>query len=126
VSENKLQTRIRWSNGHWTRPPRLENAVKVRLHRARSALKQLLAPSLADMKRSPWDGVPYAPIATKAEEGGSKEQAGPSLIKANLANIASKYNSGSMPECPFIDVLLGLSARRTSREDSGKNAPSLG
>ena len=37
-----------------------ENAVKVRLHRARSALKQLLAPLLTDMKRSPRDGVPYS------------------------------------------------------------------
>ncbi len=37
-----------------------ENAVKVRLHRARSALKQLLAPILSDTKRSPRDGVPYS------------------------------------------------------------------
>lgn len=44
-----------------------ENAVKVRLHRARSALKQLLAPLLADMKRSSWDEVPYSSITAKAE-----------------------------------------------------------
>ncbi len=44
-----------------------ENAVKVRLHRARSALKQLLAPLLADMKQSPRDGVPYFSTIAKME-----------------------------------------------------------
>ncbi len=37
-----------------------ENAVKVRLHRARSALKKLLTPLLVNMKRFPRDGVPYS------------------------------------------------------------------
>lgn len=44
-----------------------ENAVKVRLHRARSALKQLLAPLLTDMKLPPRDEAPYSSITAKAE-----------------------------------------------------------
>ena len=42
-----------------------ENAVKVRLHRARSALKQLLAPLLADMKRFPRDRAPHSSTIAK-------------------------------------------------------------